>query len=118
MKLSDQEAAFAHDVSNLINNIFTQGYKCTLGEAFRTPEQAAIYAKEGKGIKDSLHCDRLAIDLNLFSSDGTYLTDAKSYEKFGTFWESLNPHNRWGGYFVSKYGGKLVDLDHFERKPE
>ena len=66
MRLQEQQAAFARDVAKLINWIFDNGHSVTFGETFRTPEQAEIYAKEGKGIKDSLHCKRLAVDLNLF----------------------------------------------------
>ena len=116
MTLSEQQQLFSQDVAKLLIFIGSQGYGCTLAEAYRTPAQAAIYAKEGVGIQDSLHCERLAIDLNLFK-DNQYLTDAASYEKFGKYWESLGDHNRWGGYFVSKYGGHIVDLDHFERRP-
>lgn len=112
MRLSEQQAAFARDVAKLINWIFDNGFAVTLGEAFRTAEQAEIYAKEGKGIKDSLHCKRLAIDLFLFDHEGHYLQDKKDYQEFGVFWESLNPHNRWGGNF------SRVDCVHFERREE
>lgn len=115
MNLVDEQYLFALDVAKLLQYISAKGYKVTLGEAWRSPETAALYAKEGKGIEKSLHIERLAIDLNLYSPDGKYLTDSKDYEQFGILWESLNKINRWGGYFVSKYGGHLVDSDHFER---
>jgi hypothetical protein len=110
MKLWEHQAAFADDAATLISHIFDSENKCTLGEAFRTKEQAEIYAKEGKGIKDSLHCDRLAIDLNLFDLNGNYLTEAKDYKQYGDFWESLSPNNRWGGNFPNG------DANHFERR--
>lgn len=112
MNLSKEQQLFAKDVGTLINYIYSSGYSATFGEAFRTHEQAVIYAHEGKGIKDSLHCDRLAIDLNLFK-DSNYLTDFKDYERFGCFWESLDAKNRWGGRFKP-----LIDSNHFERRPE
>lgn len=80
----------------------------TLGEAFRTKEQAELYAQSGKGIKNSLHCKRLAIDINIFDAKGTYLEDSQAYEFAGTFWESLHADNRWGGRFSRPDGG------HFE----
>lgn len=109
MKLSEQQALFALDVAKLITWINQCGYTVTLGEAYRTQEQADIYARNGKGIKDSLHCKRLAIDLNLFNGDGVYLTDTKSYEEFGIYWQNLNPLNRWGGVFSK------ADGNHFQR---
>lgn len=110
MDLWHQQALFARDVGKLIAYIFGEGYSCTLGEAYRTVEQAKIYAQEGKGIVDSLHCQRLAIDLCLFSPKGIYLEDAPSYKEFGSFWESLDNANRWGGKFSNG------DANHFERK--
>lgn len=115
MTLSEHQQAFAADAAKLILYINQHSYSCTFGEAYRTPEQAAIYAREGKGIADSLHIERLAVDLNLFNSQNQYLTDRPSYEQFGIYWESLNPLNRWGGYFTTKYGGHISDANHFER---
>lgn len=109
MQLSDKQKQFAQQAAQLITYIFSQGYSCTLGEAFRTNEQAMIYAKTGKGIINSLHCKRLAIDLNVFSPEGTYLEDTKSYEIFGIWWEKLDPENRWGGRFPKPDG------NHFQR---
>lgn len=109
--LHKEQEAFALDVSRLISEIFYKGYSCTLGEAYRTPEQAKIYASERKGIINSLHCQRLAIDINLFDPEGNYLTGSDSYREFGEYWESLNPKNKWGGNFT----GKLIDGNHYQR---
>lgn len=111
LKLSDHQTIFAEDVGRLIDFIYQEGYKCTLGEAFRSKEQAEIYVKEGKGILDSQHCKRLAIDIDLFK-DGKYLTETHDYERFGCFWENLDARNRWGGRF------KRGDGNHFERRDE
>jgi len=115
MSVSQEQGRFAQHVALLLQYIAKKGLYCSLGEAYRTPEQAELYAKEGKGIVDSLHCKRLAIDLNLYNLRGQYLSDYQDYEPFGVYWESLDPINRWGGFFVSKYGGHIVDSDHFER---
>lgn len=109
MTLFEKQRIFALNVAALIKFINDFGQYCTLGEAERSQEQAEIYAKEGKGIVDSLHCKRLAIDLNLFDKNGLYLTQKKDYEMAGEFWEKLHSLNRWGGRFEH-----LVDLDHFE----
>jgi|SRR6185369_221422 len=112
MKLQEQQARFAECVAQLIDFIFASGYSCTLGEAYRTPEQAKLYAEEGKGIIKSLHRQRLAIDLNIFSLQGDYMSESDEYEKFGVFWENLDHQNRWGGRFQRKDG------NHFERMYE
>lgn len=114
MTLQQKQSIFAQNMARLINHVDAIGLSCTIGEVMRTPEQAEIYAKEGKGIKDSLHCKKLAVDLFLFNSNGKYLTEFKQYEPLGQYWESLDPKNRWGGFFRSKYGGSRVDCVHFE----
>jgi hypothetical protein len=109
--MEKDQALFARNVGKLINYIFTHGYQCTLGEAFRTKEQALLDFKTCKGIKNSLHCHRLAIDINLFQG-GIYDSKSESYEQVGIYWESLNPKNRWGGRFKSRPDG-----NHFEYHP-
>jgi len=105
-----RQEQFTLNIAHLIEYIYSQGYKCTFGETYRTQEMAQIYSKEGKGIVNSNHCFRLAIDLNLFDSDGNYLHDSKDYKQFGEFWEKLNPFNEWGGRWTKRY----QDPFHFE----
>lgn len=108
MKLSDHQWEFLKDLAQLIQYAESLGYKLTGAELYRTPEQAALNAKSGKGISDSLHTKRLAVDLNLFIN-GEYRTDTASHAKLGQFWKSLNPINRWGGDF------SRPDGNHYER---
>jgi len=98
MTLSERQQVFARNTARLILYMAESNYACTFGEALRTQEMADLYAKQGKGIKNSLHLKRLAIDLNLFK-DGVYLSDTESHRKFGEWWEALDPMNRWGGRF-------------------
>jgi hypothetical protein len=105
--LNRAQFIFAKNLSKLIDYIFETGYQCSIGEVLRTREQAMIYVKQGIGIKDSLHCYKLAADINLFRFND-YITDPESYRKFGEFWKKLNPLNRWGGDF------EKVDATHFE----
>lgn len=108
MTLQQKQAIFAQNLARLIVYVDTIGMTCTIGEVMRTPEQAQIYAQKGIGIKDSLHCKKLAVDMFLFNDAGKYLEDFKSYEQLGTYWKSLNINNRWGGDWKKK------DLVHFE----
>lgn len=108
MTLQQKQSVFASNVARLIDHILSTGYTCSLGEVLRTAEQAALYAKEGKGIIDSQHCKKLAIDIQLFDESGLYLSDPKHYEESGKYWESLHPDNRSGMHF------KRVDANHYE----
>lgn len=107
MTLRERQEIFARNVSRLIERAFDLDYTATLGEAYRTKEQAEWYAERGIGIKNSLHCDRLAIDLNLFRG-GVYLQFDRDYKPLGDFWEMLHPDNKWGGWFS--------DGNHFEMR--
>lgn len=109
MKLSEIQQLFARDVVKLLEFIETKQYTFSFGETFRTAEQAELYFKEGKGIRDSLHCQKLAIDINLFDPSGLYIEGVEPHEQFGIYWESLSPMNRWGGKFKNK------DANHYER---
>lgn len=103
MTLRERQSLFVQLVGKLIEHAYSQGYALTFGEAWRTPEQAALNAKSGKGISRSLHIERLAIDLNLFR-DGKFLSDSESHKPLGEFWESLHPDCRWGGRFTRPDG--------------
>lgn len=109
MSLVALQDKFAGMVARLIDKAQEMGYQVTLGEAWRTPAQASLNAKSGKGITHSLHCDRLAIDINLFK-DGEYLPDTESHRKLGEWWESIG--GTWGGRFKDgnhyslPYGGR------------
>ena len=91
---------FCSNVARLIVFINMNGHSCTFGEAFRTTEQAEWNAARGIGIKDSQHCKRLAVDLNLFR-DRVYCGDTESWRQFGEYWKTLNTLNRWGGDWKS-----------------
>ncbi len=110
MTLHQKQVIFAGMVSKLIVKAGELGYEITLGEAYRTPEQAALNAKKGTGIKRSLHCDRLAIDINLFRN-GVYLTASTDHRELGEWWESQG--GSWGGRFND---GNHYALSHEGRK--
>lgn len=111
MTLGEKQRVFVKLVGLLIGWAYENGYELTFGEALRTPEQALLYSKQGKGKKNSLHIDRLAIDLNLFKN-GVYMKESESYRPLGKFWESLAEGEIvtcWGGNFT----GPIVDGNHF-----
>lgn len=110
MGLAEKQSQFSQNFAKLIHYIYTYGYKCSIGEVYRTEEQAKLNAKSGKGIENSLHCKRLAVDINLFSPEGKYLSDSREHERFGTYWEMLHPDNRWGGRFHTRPDGNHYEM--------
>jgi hypothetical protein len=108
MTLREKQSLFASLVAELLRQAQTLGFEVTFGEAYRSPEEAARLAALGKGIRNSLHCQRLAIDLNLFR-DGVYLSSSESHRPLGEWWEARHELCRWGGRF---HDGNHYSLTH------
>jgi hypothetical protein len=98
MTLRQKQSLFVRLVGLLIAEAYARGYELTFGESWRTPEQAKLNAAKGKGISNSLHIDRLAIDFNLFR-DGKFLSASEDHKQLGEWWEKQHPLCRWGGRF-------------------
>lgn len=109
--MSKLQEEFAQSAALLIQKAKEMGYGVTLGPAFREPEQAAADAAAGTGILRSLHCERLAIDLNFFK-EGQWIKDGSRLHDIGAWWKSLGESYRWGGDF------KRVDGNHFSITPD
>lgn len=109
--LFDAQVTFTQDIAKLLQWAFSNGFKLTFSEAWRSPEEAKIQAAKGAGITHSLHLQRLAVDLNVFDKDGKPLTTVAAIKPLGEFWKSLRPGvNAWGGDFKTR-----PDADHFSR---
>jgi hypothetical protein len=113
--LRQKQSRFARSVPLLLQYMTARGYEYTIGEVWRTQAQAAANADSGAGISNSLHLDRLAIDINLFW-DGIYLNDSESHRPFGEFWKSLGDDFCWGGDFKPKQDGNHYSIAHGGRK--
>lgn len=102
------------------------GFRLRLGEVLRSDEQAEIHAlgptgrsglvqflmgrypelakrianNTGSGIRNSLHVDGLAADLQLFV-EGAWVSDGDSphWLRIGQLWEKRGDLHRWGGRF-------------------
>jgi hypothetical protein len=106
-----EQAAFLLDAMKLIQYATERGFIVTGGELYRTIEQQQIYVKTGRSkTMNSNHLKRCAIDLNFFR-DGMPVYDRELLKALGTYWESLNPKNSWGGNWNS-----FKDVPHFERR--
>lgn len=106
MTLRQKQSLFVLMVAKLIEYSYDIGYELTFGEAMRMQATANANAKSGKGIKNSLHTIRLAIDFMLFK-DGVYLTKSEDHKLLGVFWESMG--GSWGGRFGD---GNHYSLEH------
>lgn len=112
MTLGSKQELFAELVGRLLTQAVAMGYKVRLGEVFRPKETAELYAKEGRGIKNSLHTQKLAIDIMLFKN-GEYLESTADYEPLGRWWECQDVLCRWGGRFQD---GGHYSLEHDGRR--
>ena len=107
MTLRQKQSAFASLIPKLIFKALSLEFEVTLGEAYRSPEEAARLAKLGKGIKESLHTLKLAIDLNLFRN-GKYLSSTESHRELGEWWEEQSNDE-----IVCHWGGRFGDGNHY-----
>ena len=115
MSLRKKQSIFAQNVGKLIAFAYENCYELTLGEAQRTIEQQRIYVETGASkTMRSNHLNKMAIDLNVFI-DGRLTYEFEDIKPLGDYWESLHPHNRWGGDWNKndKKDGWL-DTPHFE----
>ncbi|GAG00971.1 unnamed protein product, partial [marine sediment metagenome] len=111
---------FARLLPSLLETAFQLGYEVRVGEVYRSPQEARRLAALGKGIVNSNHCKKLAVDLFL-SEDGAPAVDEhpkgviaeydrkvtwdlKDYEALGERWEKEHELCRWGGRFRNRDG--------------
>lgn len=110
MTLGEKQRRFTELIARFIAWAYDAGYELSFGEAYRTPEQAALNAKAGTGISNSLHTQRLAVDFNLFV-DGVYQSTTEAHRPLGEHWKTMDPEARWGGDF-KKPDGNHYSLTH------
>lgn len=108
MTLVQKQQKFTQLVAELLKQAARMGYGVTLGECYRPAFTAQHYAEGGEGIKNSLHCMRLAIDIMLFK-DGLYLRENNDYRPLGEWWAGLSQL----GEFTLCWGGEFGDGNHF-----
>ena len=104
MNLREKQSLFVKLLWRLLRTAEHLDYEVTLGEAYRTKQQAEWNAEQGVGIANSVHCQRLAVDLNLFKH-GRLLSATEDYAELGAQWKMLDQLCRWGGDFAKPDGG-------------
>jgi hypothetical protein len=110
--LREKQTRFAQWVPRLIDKAFALGYLVTGGEWERDPRVAQLNCDSGAGIANSLHIEKLAIDLNLFRPDGSIITDNTGHKELGAWWIQQQPDFCWGGLFQRR------DFDHYSLTPD
>lgn len=111
MTLRQQQSLFVQLVAKLIEFAYSNGMELTFGECWRTQEQAQLNADKKIGTRNSLHTERLAIDLNLFVA-GVFVDSSEGHRRLGEYWKSLHPRCRWGGDF------RKPDGNHYSFSPD
>ena len=112
LSLREKQSLFVLSIADLIAFAYMNGYELTWGETWRSAEEAARLAKIGKGIRQSLHTLRLAVDFNLFQN-GVWLKKTEDHLPLGEWWELHHPLARWGGRWGD---GNHYSFEHNGRK--
>ncbi len=104
MSLLDAQQDFTAVLARWILAAYARGYRCTLGAAYQ--EEGCDHPPRSP---HSYHRKRLAVDVNLFDSDGTYLQTLEQWQDtgLGSLWVMLG--GSWGGNFTT---GSVGDANH------
>lgn len=112
MTLGAKQELFARLLPFLLFRALQLGYQIRICEVLRTREQAQRNAENGTGIANSLHCDKLAVDI-LLTRDGAIIWDGEdaAYQELHDFWDSLHELTAErirgdGGHFSITHGGR------------
>jgi len=101
MTLNEKQVEFTATLGKFLVWCARNGYDVILAEVQRTPEQAAIYAAQGKGIKNSIHTKKLGADMFRYLN-GTVTWNNADYAKMGAKWKTMHELARWGGDFKGR----------------
>lgn len=115
MTLGQKQEEFAYHAAKLILKAYELGYKIRVGDWFRDPRvHGHVGVKKSYSSANSVHKDKLAVDLNLFK-DGKFLTSTEDHKELGEWWEKQHPLARWGGRFHNP-DGNHYSFEHQGRK--
>lgn len=110
-RLGTKQRIFTRMIADLILFAYENGYELTFGDAYRDHRVfGAPGTKRNYSSANSLHKERLAVDLNLFKN-GKFLTATEDHRLLGEYWESIG--GTWGGRFND---GNHYSVEHNGRK--
>lgn len=112
MSLLDAQIEFNMHIHSLKTYILSRGYRYKTTWALRDMElQKRMVATGASRTLNSMHLNNLAEDIIIIRlHDHSIVSDPAELKRFGDYWESLSPKNRWGGNFKGFYDG-----NHYER---
>lgn len=112
MKLGQLQEEFSYCLGKLLVWAHENGHPVRGGEWYRPPAQAALNAQTGAGIAQSLHIEKIAVDLNRVVAGA--LSDLSSdYKPLADYWKTLHPLASWGGDFKPTVARPHGDIYHF-----
>ena len=111
MGLNAKQVEFTQTMAEFQVWCFANGYQIIEAESFRPPWVAEEYARQGKGIKNSVHTKKLARDLFLVV-DGRVTWDTAAYAPLGAEWKRRHPLARWGGDMVKRRDAVHFSFEH------
>ena len=88
--LFDKQVQFGRMLPKLLDHINEQGFLYTVGQTVR-----CVHCEVGH--INSLHKKGLAVDINLFGRDKTYLQNGGAHELIHDFWDTLGGAERIKG---------------------
>lgn len=116
LTLRQKQSVFAVHIARLILFAESTGHHITMGEGWRSDEEALRLSILGKGEEKSLHRLRLAQDLNLFSKSGIWLTRTEDHRFLAEWWLQQHVLARWGGNFQHRKDGNHYSFTHEGRE--
>mgnify|MGYP001568947477 FL=1 len=116
MTLSEKQRKFSKLLAEFILKIYDMGFEVTFGHVYRDTDTQKRMVEAGLSkIMQSKHCDRLAVDFNIWVGK-QYTSDPQAYRPLGELWEKMG--GSWGGRFgvkTEEYNSKVGwDSNHFE----
>ena len=114
MTLRDRRILFSKLIAQQLLDMNTAPHEACFGEVVRTKAQAEANAVSGVGIKNSLHLEGCAADINLYFN-GSYMDTSEAHRPFGEMWKARHPLCRWGGDIKSRPDGNHYSLSEDNR---
>ena len=101
MTLNAKQVEFTRTIAYFLVWCAENDYEVIGAELYRTQEQADWYASQDRGIANSVHTKKLALDIFRYVN-GRISWKNEDYEEMGEKWKSMHPLARWGGDFRRK----------------